>query len=398
MGGAGSGFIVDSSGYIITNGHVIFSFTHPNVQDDLYARQLLFRKVSEEQDIPLEYVVNYGEMDSTVRKIFVQFGESVSSFDIPRRAMRGRTVGLPSPASEKDVAVIKIDCANLTSLELGKSEETSVSDRIFAIGYPGAVMEHPDLSEETGLEPSVTMGIISAKRKTKDGSPCLQSDVAITNGNSGGPVINEKGEVVGITTFGTMGQIHGFNFIRPSELIEEFLEETGVRNVQILRRIDNLSEMAEHMKLLTSAIDSIGWFKCDECTYNVKGYCRYWLWKDKPEWGKFKKIEGVYRIKTSRAYCALCHTFKKKGKFSAQEQIDALVSLMKSAVSHKLECAHNEDGFCTQWHWTQNPTFYDLDGSKIKTKETPEGTFNIKANYIFCAYCDSFEPKKPKTN
>jgi hypothetical protein len=398
VGGAGSGFVVDPDGYIATNGHVLFSFTHANVQDDLYVRQLLFGKATEEQGVPLEYLLEHGKVDTATRHIFVQFGESISGFDIPRKAFPGRIVGLPSPASEKDIAVIKIDRADLASLELGESRATSVGDRVFVIGYPGVVMDHPYLSEETGLEPTVTAGIVSAKRKTKDGSPCLQTDADITHGNSGGPVINEKGEVIGVATFGSMGkegEIHGYNFLRPSELVEEFLEETGVRNVKLLRRIDESLKHLNDIKLLIPIINDHGKFKIDNCEHSVNGYCQWWRWERLPKWGEFKKDEKIYRIKASPEYCAFCDGFKKKGETTPEEKIDALIRFLVANGSWKMEnCVNNKEGFCTTWFWSTEPKFFNLDGNRIKTRKNPEGNYNIEANFMYCAICPSYSTSK----
>lgn len=410
VGGTGSGLVVDPCGYIVTNGHVLFSFTHANVQDDPYVRQLLFEKAAEELGIPLEYVVGYGVVDTAMRKILVQFGESVSGFDIGRKANPARIVGNPSPALEKDIAVIKIDRTDLPSLELGESKRTDVGDRVYVIGYPGVVMDHPYLSEETGLEPTVTAGIVSAKRKTKDGSPCLQTDAVITHGNSGGPVINEKGEVIGVATFGSMGkagEVQGYNFLRPSELVEEFLEETGVRNVNVLRCIDGLVKQVSEIELLASMLRSHGTFKVDSCQHNVEGYCEYWFWQNPQEWGKFKRSGSGYQMKVSPQYCGLCGGFKIKrapttGKevttekgLTAEEKINALVKFIEDNGEWKMDnCVHNKKRFCTKWGWAVKPTwFHGLDGKKMRIRKNPKGQYIIEASAIHCATCPSFKEK-----
>ncbi len=393
VGGAGSGFIVDPDGYIITNGHVLFSFSHVNLQDDPYVRRLLFKKAAEELDIPLEYILEHGKVDTSIRNIFIQFGESVSGFDVSK-AVPGRIVGLPSPASEKDIAVIKVDRVNLTSLELGESKRTRAGDKVYVIGYPGVVMEHPYLSEETALEPTVTWGIIGGKKKTKDGSSCLQTDADITHGNSGGPVINEKGEVIGIATFGSMGrkgEVPGFNFLRPSELVEEFLKETGVRNVKVLRHIN---ELLEKVNLLTSVIKSQGAYKVDNCEHNIEGCCKNWHWDEPPKWGEFKKDGKIFRIIASPEYCAICNSFEKKGETSVEEKVNTLIKLIRSNGIWKMDkCIHNEKGFCTYWNWSKKPTYLNLQGNKIKTRKTAEGKYNIEADAIDCATCPSYKQK-----
>lgn len=397
VGQAGSGFVIDPDGYIVTNGHALFSFTHSNIQDDLYVRQLLFEKAAEEQDTSLDYVLNHGKVETARRRIYIQFGESLSGFDIKRKATPARIVGNPSPAIEKDIAVIKIDRTDLPYLELGESKGMSVSDRVYVIGYPGVVKEHPYLSEETGLEPTVTSGIISAKRKTKDGSPCLQTEAIIEHGNSGGPVINEKGEVIGVATFGSMGrsgEVQGFNFLRPSELVEEFLEETGVKNVKVLRHVDELLEHVKDMKLITSMIRDHGSYKIGLCEHNVKGYCELWSWENPRKWGKFKKVGKRYHIKASPEYCGFCDSFKGKGKITSEEKINALVKFINSNGRWKMDsCVHNDKGFCGYWTWEKEPTFYDLQGKKIKTRKTPKEQYNIEANALYCSTCPIYKEK-----
>lgn len=398
-GGFGSGFLVDPDGYIVTNGHVLFSFTHKNVRDDPYVQQLLFMKTAEELGMPSSYAIENGQVETARRRVYVQFDISESGFDAVRKAIPARVIGTPSPSSEKDLGVIKIDRRNLPYLELGASSKMRVGDPVFVIGYPGVVKEHPYLSEETDLEPTVTDGIISARRRrTKDGSLCLQTNADMTHGNSGGPAINENGEVIGVATFGSAGRegdVPGFNFLRPSELIEEFLQETGVRNVKVLRRINELIEHVNGIKLLTSMIRDHGRFKIDSCEYNVKGYCKYWSWKKPQEWGKFKKDGKKYRIKTSSEYCGFCDSFKEKGKTTPEEKINALIEFINiHGESKSKKCVSNEEGFCTYWAWLEEPTWLrNLEGNKIKTRKNPKGKYNVEVNAICCATCPSFSEK-----
>src|SRR5690606_12682072 len=94
-----------------------------------------------------------------------------------------------------DIAVLKIDLPNLIAAEWGDSDELQVGDLVWAVGSP------------FGLDRSITFGIVSAKaRRTGNGfsgSPYqefLQTDVAVNPGNSGGPLVDLAGKVVGINT------------------------------------------------------------------------------------------------------------------------------------------------------------------------------------------------------
>ncbi len=87
-----------------------------------------------------------------------------------------------------DLALIKVDSDGFDALPICKADSTSIDADVFAIGTPFS----------TELSATVTRGIISGKREA-NGVRLIQSDVAVNNGNSGGPIINEKGEVTGVT-------------------------------------------------------------------------------------------------------------------------------------------------------------------------------------------------------
>jgi serine protease Do len=158
--GVGSGFIVDSKGYILTNYHVI--------------------------------------EDAAKISIGMQSGEKY----------RGEVVGFDP---ETDVAVIKIDAKkNLPTVTLGDSNAAQVGDWVLAMGSP------------FGLDQTVTAGIISKKERE---SPYfnvfqrfLQTDAAINRGNSGGPLVNMRGEVIGMNSqiATSTGDYNGIGFALPS--------------------------------------------------------------------------------------------------------------------------------------------------------------------------------------
>jgi serine protease Do len=145
----GSGFIVDPRGYIITNNHVIDDAT----------------------------------------KIKVKLNDG--------RELNGTVVGKDP---QTDLAVIKVDAADLPTLKLGNSDQVKVGEWVLAFGSP------------FGLEQTMTAGIISAKGRdigAGNYDSFLQTDAAINPGNSGGPLVNLRGEVVGINTM-ILSQSGGF--------------------------------------------------------------------------------------------------------------------------------------------------------------------------------------------
>ncbi|HYY43000.1 MAG TPA: trypsin-like peptidase domain-containing protein, partial [Pyrinomonadaceae bacterium] len=158
--GVGSGFIVDAKGYILTNQHVI--------------------------------------EDATRIKVRLQSGEELV----------GTVVGQDE---ETDVAVVKVDARrDLPTVRLGNSDDVQVGDWVLAVGSP------------FGLDQTVTAGIISTRERTTLASTnfqhFLQTDAAINRGNSGGPLVNMHGDVIGINSqiATTTGDYNGIGFALPS--------------------------------------------------------------------------------------------------------------------------------------------------------------------------------------
>ena len=153
--GVGSGFILSSDGYVMTNAHVI---------DD-------------------------------AETIYVTLTD--------KREFKAKLIGVDE---RTDVAVVKIEASNLPTVTIGDSNKLRVGEWVVAIGSP------------FGLENTVTAGIVSAKgRDTGDYLPFIQTDVAVNPGNSGGPLINMQGEVIGINSqiYSRTGGFMGISFAIP---------------------------------------------------------------------------------------------------------------------------------------------------------------------------------------
>jgi len=166
----GSGFIVDSRGYIITNEHVV----------------------------------------DKADKIYVKLSTDPDNVDEGRPA---RVIGTDKAT---DLAVIKIDTSiPLPIVKLGNSDEAQVGDWVEAIGSPFALAQ------------TVTAGIISAKNRTLDqGAPgqfqhFIQTDAAINPGNSGGPLLDMNGNVIGVNTaiYTQSAGYQGIGFAMPSNIV-----------------------------------------------------------------------------------------------------------------------------------------------------------------------------------
>ena len=153
--GVGSGFIMSADGYVMTNAHVV---------DD-------------------------------ADTIYVTLTD--------KREFKAKLIGVDE---RTDVAVVKIQATSLPAITVGDSNKVRVGEWVLAIGSP------------FGLDNTVTAGIVSAKgRDTGDYLPFIQTDVAVNPGNSGGPLINMAGEVIGINSqiYSRTGGFMGISFAIP---------------------------------------------------------------------------------------------------------------------------------------------------------------------------------------
>jgi serine protease Do len=112
-----------------------------------------------------------------------------------------------------DLALLKVKSTGLKPLSFGNSDSTGTGDEIFAAGTP----------IDKSLTQTITRGIISGNR-IWNGVNFIQTDVSINSGNSGGPLLNSRGEIIGITTFKALGRgIEGIGFGIPSNVVIEML-------------------------------------------------------------------------------------------------------------------------------------------------------------------------------
>ena len=192
--GVGSGFVLTSDGFILTNAHV------------------------------------------------VEGADEVLVTLTDKREFKAKIIGADK---RTDVAVVKIQATGLPAVKVGDVSRLKVGEWVMAIGSP------------FGLDNSVTAGIVSAKqRDTGDYLPFIQTDVAINPGNSGGPLINMRGEVVGINSqiYSRSGGFMGISFAIPIDeaiRVSEQLRTSGrVQRGRIGVQIDQVSkDVAESLGL-----------------------------------------------------------------------------------------------------------------------------------------------------
>jgi serine protease Do len=207
----GSGFIISEDGYILTNAHVISN-------EEVWEENLRTELTLYDYQI-LEEAYYYGDMDIDTYNYYIYLNdylyeyleitptinyEVVVDSDNPKKYTPEliKTKGGTSEDFE-DWSLIKIDTNNLEYLELGNSNEVTQGSEIFVIGYP--LVSEYEYSEKMefkeNINPTINKGIVS-HIKYEGYIKTFQIDASASGGNSGGPVMNKKGEVIGILTAG----------------------------------------------------------------------------------------------------------------------------------------------------------------------------------------------------
>lgn len=129
------------------------------------------------------------------------------------------------PFGTGDNALLRVaDLADTPALPI--SDQTpQVGDKVTAIGFPGSVMSVADVQRQL---PSYKSGYVSSRQYSTQGVPNTEIDAAVSGGMSGGPTINEAGEVIGINSFSITGETQQFNFVTDTETLRDFLTSNGV--------------------------------------------------------------------------------------------------------------------------------------------------------------------------
>ncbi len=236
--GTGSGFFINPNGYIATNAHVTQVFH----DGDDKAKELLFSAYI--QQVARAYNMDPRQLTRENINFIVQ-NTDVTGYQMIHHVVipdgspypfEIKNYGAPAGEGEnwKDVCIIKIEVKNAPVLVFGDSDKMKLQDHVTVIGYPGAAdSSDPNiLSRKSELEASITDGKVSARKSTEGGAPVLQISASATHGNSGGPVLNDAAEVIGLETFRgntVFGQeVQGFNFVVAANTAKEFL--SGVAN------------------------------------------------------------------------------------------------------------------------------------------------------------------------
>jgi len=244
-GWLGSGSIIHSDGWIVTNGHVVRPFYE--MDDGALTRELGEKAVAEAcaaslQELPADARARQVQALAAApvnragvkleKTLYVSLSNGKTYPAVVKAYSPPAYVRVSEKEYGRDVAILKIEAKDLPVARLARhSTNLNLGQTLFVIGFPGVVASHELLSRASRFEPSVTVGRVSSFKEDVGGQRVIQTDAAIIQGNSGGPVFDDRGEVIGAATFtSTQGEqvVQGFNFLIPVETIREATAKAGI--------------------------------------------------------------------------------------------------------------------------------------------------------------------------
>jgi S1-C subfamily serine protease len=244
----GTGWFLDESGWLITNGHVVQPAHEPprwlaNQQAQRAVTTaclpgVLKRMGLQPGDSPeREEAAKRKLLDAVLPTTKVNLQPQIFVVTAKGR-LRAEVKKYSPPVSEmsaRDLALLKVPGEDFPVLALADPRAVQIGDPIHIIGFPGVVLTHELLSKSTMVEPPVTNGAVSAIQADASNNPLIQTDAPASFGNSGGPAVNSRGTVVGVLTFVSLapgadgGIVQGFNFVIPSAAVADFVRDTPVK-------------------------------------------------------------------------------------------------------------------------------------------------------------------------
>lgn len=245
----GTGWFLDGDGWLVTNGHVVQPAYEPprwlaNQQAQRAVTtaclpQVLKRMGLQPGDKPeSEEAAKRKLLDTVLPTVKVNLQPQV--FVVTAKGRLKAEVKKYSPPvnemSGRDLALLKVPGENFPVLSLPDSKMAQIGDPIHIIGFPGVVLSHELLNNQSAMvEASVTNGAVSGFKPDRNNNQVIQTDAPAAWGNSGGPAVDDRGNVVGILTFvslapGPEGSIvQGFNFVIPAQAVTDFVRGTPAK-------------------------------------------------------------------------------------------------------------------------------------------------------------------------
>ena len=248
----GTGWFIDPSGWVITNGHVVQPAHEPPrwlvnqmaqraVTKACLGSALEAARMQPGERPDAEEALKRRLLDKVLPTVKVTITPQVLVVLSSGTRLKAEVKKYSPPASTepgapsaRDLALLKVPAGNYPVLPLADST-VQIGDPIRILGFPGVVLSHELLNKSASLDASVTTGAVSGLKQDKADHPFIQTDASAAWGNSGGPAINAKAELVGVLTFvslapGAEGSIvQGFNFAIPTQTVKNFVSDQLVK-------------------------------------------------------------------------------------------------------------------------------------------------------------------------
>jgi serine protease Do len=248
----GTGWFIDSRGWVVTNGHVVEPAHQPPkwlvnqqaqraVSMACLPPELEKRGIEAGQRPDVEDAIKRKLLDTVLRTTKVKLNPQVhvliSNGTKLKADVQKYTPPLsnaPGAMSGRDLALLKIEGENYPVLPLADSRSARIGDPVHILGFPGVVLSHELLNASASVEASVTNGAVSGFKEDVANQSVIQTDAPAAWGNSGGPAVDAQGRVLGVLTFVSLASgpegalVQGFNFIIPSQAVREFAQGTAV--------------------------------------------------------------------------------------------------------------------------------------------------------------------------
>ena len=252
--GSGSGFFVSQDGYLITAAHVV----SPQKSDILAEVNIIKKepeviaqgerdlKNSVERDVGVslsddqvkqmssflqQYEEKYTSIDSVDAKYVLGFGTVLAGESLISTGVRASMVSQEPVPPGRDVAILKAEVSAVPALPLAPTDPGSGA-ATHVVGYPRhAYLSEPPPSDAT-VRATLASGAVRAQ-KSMDGWTAIRTDANITHGNSGGPVLDKNGRVLGIVSFGETDRdgylIAGQGYFVPVSILKEELQKASIK-------------------------------------------------------------------------------------------------------------------------------------------------------------------------